>query len=66
MLNFKINQNVKSKINGFTLTNNLYDKLTPLTVDSCKEGVNVLTRNGSHFKVEQIFQNKNRVDDLTV
>jgi len=65
MLNFKINQSVKSTINGFTLTDNLYN-LQPLTVAGCKVGIKVLTKAGSHFKIESILQNKNRSDDLTV
>ena len=57
---------VKSEFNGFTLTNGIYDNTTPLTVDTCKMGVRVLTKAGSHFKIEKIWQNKKRTDDLTV
>ncbi len=74
MLNNKINKNQKTEIKGFTLhaikgftlTNNLYDNLIPLTVANCKKGVNVLTKAGSIFKIETISKNKNRNDDLTI
>ena len=57
---------LESTINGFTLTNNLYHNLTPLTVDTCKVGVNVLTKAGSHFKVEIINKHRSRKGDLTI
>lgn len=57
---------IKTTLMGFTLTNGLYDNLTPLTVDTCKKGVTVITKAGSIFKIETIYQNKNRPDDLTI
>lgn len=66
MLDFQINKSVKSNIQGLTLTNNIFDDLIPLTVEACKEGITVLTKAGSIFKVETIKQNKKRPDDLTI
>lgn len=57
---------MNTQISGFDLENNIYSNLTPLTIEECQLGVNVLTIAGNHFVIEEIKQNEKREADLTV
>ena len=60
-LQVRINKTVR--INS---KNGIYKSLKKLKVEDCKIGDIVLTFSGSVFEIEEISQNENRENDLTI
>ena len=65
----KIKQELQNRINDTiakNTTKGLWHSLTKLKVSDCKLGDIVLTTAGSVFEINEIKQNVNRSEDLTI